>query len=131
MPHKRSRKAVLLLVALAAAGAVLVPASPATAATSERTWWGATLQYNAGDHNPEAGPNTFVLHDPVCNRFLIHVEYWWGTKHDRIFGCNRTASLAPVGDVPHQLRWRARAVDGRYLIRLPRCGSDTAARHPV
>jgi hypothetical protein len=86
----------------------------------------ATLQYNAGDTNPEAGPNTFVLSDPVCNRFLVHVEYWWGTKHDRMFGCDRTVSLAPLGDVQYQLRWRGCWIDGRNLTRPPVCGSDTS-----
>jgi hypothetical protein len=125
MLKKRTRPAVLVLIVLAAAVAVLLPSGPAAAATSQRTMLSATLQYNAGDTDPAAGPNTFVLHDPVCNRFLVFVEYWWGTKHDRIFGCDRTVSIAPLGDVAHQLRWRPCWVDGRNLITRPPVCSST------
>ncbi|GAB2962805.1 hypothetical protein [Saccharothrix stipae] len=101
------------LVRLFAALAVLVIApTTATAATATAAPPNALgtleIRYNAGDADPEHGPNSFVITVGDCPP-MRYVEYKWGSHYGKVSApCGETtvSSLAPLGATAYPLQWR-------------------------
>jgi hypothetical protein len=100
MPWRRQ-----LSVLFAAILVLLFAPVPAGAATSSQS----VAFYNAGDHDPAYGPNSFVITDPSCDRLVYLISYSWeggsGTVHGRC-GTQVVVSIAPLGQNAHELSWR-------------------------
>jgi hypothetical protein len=114
-----------LAVFVAALVMPLCAAVPASAATSQQIIITVgEVWYNAGDHDLEYGPNSFLIRDYECDRFAIMVSYSWDGGTGSLghqCGADRVVSLAPLGPDAHALQWRACYVDLRNPILGTRC----------
>ncbi|HWG98090.1 MAG TPA: hypothetical protein VNV66_01935 [Pilimelia sp.] len=86
-----------------------------------------SIRYNAGDSDPAAPPNSFVV-EGECS-VPTTIEYRWGSEHGRISACRAQAvSLAPLGEVSHALWWRVCRLMRYKGQLLPHCDEP---RHDV
>jgi hypothetical protein len=113
-----------IVVLLAALALPMFLATPASAATSSQGNSAGTILYNAGDHDLTYGPNSFIIRDSECNRYLLLLAYSWdggsGTESGRC-GDERVVSLGPLGPNAHSLRWRSCWVDLRSPTLMTQC----------
>jgi hypothetical protein len=105
-----------LFVLFAALVLPLCVATPANAATSSQGNAAGTVSYNAGDHDLTFGPNSFIIRDTVCDRYILTLHYSWdgGTANESgRCGAERVVSIEPLGPNAHPLRWRTCFTDLR------------------
>ncbi|HEX6355158.1 hypothetical protein [Actinophytocola sp.] len=111
-------------VLLAALVLPLFLAIPASAATSSQGNSAGTVLYNAGDHDLTYGPNSFIIRDSECDRYLLLLSYSWDggtdTESGRC-GAERVISIEPLGSNAHPLRWRTCWTDLRARPIMTQC----------